>query len=68
MNDRSRDRRERFRRSSVCVGCVLLPIVGLADVRVRDGKAILLPGSGGVIVRDWFAFCRWVRRRRRAAS
>jgi hypothetical protein len=23
---------------------------------------LLFPGSGGCIVKDWFAFCRWQRR------
>lgn len=61
---RTKWRRDAFRRMTRPIGCVKLPIVGLADVRNIDGKAYLFPGCSGsaVIVVEWFAYCRWLRR------
>lgn len=62
MKIRDRYAVKMFRGRSRCVGNCLLPVVGLAAVHVEDGRALLFPGSGGCIVKDWFAFCRWQRR------
>ena len=39
-----------------------LPLVGLAEAWLYDSKAWIFPGSGGLIVMDWSAFMRYVRR------
>ncbi len=41
-----------------------LPIVGLAEAWLYDSKAWIFVGSGGLIVMDWSAFMRYVRRHR----
>lgn len=45
--------------------CCVLPVVGLCEVWAHDGKAHVFPGSGGMLRSDWFAFMRFVRRRRK---
>jgi hypothetical protein len=34
----------------------------LAEVWALDGKAVVFPATGGVLVVDWFAFMRYARR------
>jgi hypothetical protein len=63
MNTKNREKRASFGCHGQYVGAVNLPVVGYTHLRASDGRAILLPRSGGVIVRDWFAFCRWARRK-----
>jgi hypothetical protein len=59
--------RDSFERVGQSVGFRRLPLIGLCKLRVSDGRAILLPLNGqGVIVREWFGYCRWRRKRQKA--
>jgi len=53
-----------MKRRSRCVGCAILPIVGLCDIHIEDGKALAFPGSKRVCIRlHWTQFCQHMRRR-----
>ena len=64
MRYRDSYRRNAFRRQSRCVGNAVLPLLGLCEIRTYDGKAVLIPGHGGVLIRDWFSWCSFQRRHR----
>lgn len=69
MKVRDRGRIKRFRnmlRVAVKHPCLItsLPMVGSSEVWAYDGRAYVFPGCGGLLVLDWFAFMRHVRRHR----
>lgn len=56
--------RDWFKRVGQGAGVCSLPLLGKTQIKVLDGKAVLIPERGsGVITRDWFDFCRWLQRR-----
>jgi len=50
--------------TSFRLGWITLPFIGRVEAYALDGKACLLPPSGGVVAVDWFRFCRFLRRRK----
>jgi hypothetical protein len=65
VTHRGRVRAFRSMLAHACRGPVMiasLKPIGAFDVWAYDGKAYLFPSKGGLIVTDWFAWCRHARR------
>jgi hypothetical protein len=65
---RNRDRIKRtilsIKAQKHSTGCFIIrrPRGGLAEVFSLDGKAVVRPGSGGLLIVEWAAWLRFIRR------
>jgi len=51
-----------IRRACHRLGWMTVPIAGRVEVYSDDGRAVILPSTGGTVFIDWFVFCRYLRR------